>query len=302
MTDTANADDPSGGPSVHRDAGEERRARQHVGAAGFAQRDALERIIVAGRDQILFTQSLRTLLADTLAHLHALPLMDLYEAAGPHVAVLEQVAEACWAQMETAAKLRETIERGLTEIRGTPVEHISAHLLVNLSQVVQRQATELQTLITLANTETSTLQQIAGLHRVSVQTHKQLLSVEREQAEQEMVRLDREGRDALERIRQLEDEGASYADQKARMERDATQTRRHLADLEGEATRDARDLARLEAQAQASRRQVDELEEAARGTQERIASLRRRLEERHLERPAGEPRPPAQDGPDETRT
>jgi hypothetical protein len=95
-------------------------AREHVGAAGFAQRDALERLISAGQEQIQFTLSLSDVMSTTLAQLHALPLADLHDAAGPHVTALENIVRSASAQLETADRLRAAIQDALNEVRGTP--------------------------------------------------------------------------------------------------------------------------------------------------------------------------------------
>ncbi|AFZ69251.1 hypothetical protein [Deinococcus peraridilitoris] len=256
-------------------------AREHVGAAGFAQRDTLEQLISAGREQIEFTHSLRQVMKSTLEQLHALPPADLHHAAGTQVTALENIVQASRAQLETAHRLREAIQRTMAEICGTPVEDISAHLLRNLSQVVQRQAADLDGLIKLALHEASTVQQIDTLSRMSAEAQTQLLRTDREQVEGEILELTRLGQDALERIRALEASGITYAAQREQLECEDAAARAHIAGLEANAARDAHTITRMEGQLEASRAHTAELEAAARKTQEKIARLREQLEAQH---------------------
>ncbi|PYE50963.1 hypothetical protein [Deinococcus yavapaiensis] len=256
-------------------------AREHVGAAGFAQRDVLERLIDAGREQIQFTVSLRQVLTITLQQLHALPLMDLHQAAEPHVTTLESIVQSSRAQLETADRLRDSIQRALVEVRGTPIEDISAQVLTNLSQVVQHQAADLAALISLALNEASTVEQITTLQRVSTQAHEQLQQAKHEQAERALMHLNQISQDVLTRIRALEASGTTHAEQKKQLEHEALAAREHIARLEASAKLDAQEITRLEAQAEVSRARTAELEAAAAKTQEKIARLRQQVEVQH---------------------
>ncbi|PYE50980.1 hypothetical protein [Deinococcus yavapaiensis] len=256
-------------------------AREHVGNAGFAQRDVLERLINAGREQILFTSSLHQVLATTLQQLHALPLMDLHHAAEPHVTTLENIVQSSWTQLETADRLRDSIQQALAEVRGTPVEEISVQVLSPLSQMVQRQAADLQALISLALDQASNVDQITTLQRISTQAHAHLQQAKQEGAERALLHLDQIGQDALNRIRALEVSGTTHAEQQEQLEHEALVAHAHLAELEERAVRDAQEVARLEAAADVLRARTTGFEAAAAKTQERIARLRAQIEQRH---------------------
>ena len=77
-------------------------ARQHVGAAGFAQSEALERIVSAGREQITLAQSIRKVVATTQSQLQDLALgLDPY-AAQVQTATLVKVSADVVERLEAA--------------------------------------------------------------------------------------------------------------------------------------------------------------------------------------------------------
>ncbi|PYE55029.1 hypothetical protein [Deinococcus yavapaiensis] len=276
-------------------------AREHVGAAGFAQRDALERLISAGREQIRFTQALREVIANTLAERHALPLADLHQAAEPHVTALESMVQSSQAQLETAESLRGAVQNALADVRGTPIEHFSAQLLTNLSQVVHQQAADLQGLVALALNEASTIQHITALQQMSVKAQAQFLRAERERSEHELVRLQHLGEFALDRIRVLEDGGVTHKAQKAHLEREGAASQAHITELEEGAARDDRELVRMEEQAQVLRACTASLEEAALQTQEKVARLRHQLEGQRANELGNQDHEPSTASPPENR-
>ncbi|WP_027483061.1 hypothetical protein [Deinococcus pimensis] len=253
-------------------------AREHVGAAGFAQRDALERLISAGREQILFTASLREVLTTTLAQLHALPLANLHEAAGPHVTALEHIAQSSRVQLDISNRLRVTIQDALTEVRGTPIEQISAQLLTDLAQLTHQQAADLQALIALALNEASTVGHITTLRQLSDNAKTQLLGEQPQRSERQLHQLDQIGQDVMNRLRVLEEEGAAHAEQKAALEREATAAQTHIAAMQENAERQDEDIARMERENEILRAHTAALEAAALETQEKIARLRQDLE------------------------
>lgn len=252
--------------------------REHVGAAGFAQRDALERLIHAGREQIEFTYSLRQVLTTTLAQLHALPLQELHQTASTHVAALETIVKSSSSQLRTARDLRGAIQRTLAQVRGTPIEQISALVLTNLSEVVHRQAADLEALIALASREAGTVQQIALFEALSVESRARLLRTEHEQ---DLAHLDEAGRNALDRIWALENDGVSLSARRAQLEHDAASSRERITGLEASVIGDSEEITRLETQADVSRARTAELEAAASKTQKKISRLRQQIEAQH---------------------
>lgn len=220
-------------------------ARRHVGAAGFAQRELLERIITAGREQLAVTQSLRRVLASTVTQLNALPLVALGEEAPRHRAALEDIVTAGQAQIERAGALRLAIQEALSEVRNTPLEQVSGQLLGTLGGAVQRQVADLEGIVGAAVSEAGTIDQLSKLERLSAELQQQLLHAEHDRAEQELLHLNLVGDEALARVRQLEEAGESHAVQKIQLEEHAEATRQQIAHLEDAAAQDRAELAHL---------------------------------------------------------
>ncbi|UBV44425.1 hypothetical protein LAJ19_14765 (plasmid) [Deinococcus taeanensis] len=209
-------------------------ARRHVGAAGFVQQEVLEQIISAGKEQISVTRSLRQVIAVTQAQLRDLSAHAATDQLQVHVTALEGIVSSSQEQARTAAELREVIQRALADVRGTPLEDVSATLLNTLSAVVCRQAEQLQALISTALSEASTAGQVAELQQVSAEAQARQAEAEHEQEERELAHLDLLGAEALERVRALEQGGQTDAAQRTALEQQAEHTRLLLLTLEGD--------------------------------------------------------------------
>jgi len=254
-------------------------ARRHVGAAGFAQRDVLEQIITAGREQLAVTQSLRQVMASTQTQLRATPLTGAEEGAHPHRAALEAILTSGRAQLETASELRRAIQTTLVNVRGTPLEDVSANVLTALSQVVRRQEADLAAIIATALGEASTVEQTARLERVSAEATARAIHTEHERAERELAHLDLLGTQALDRIRSLEAHGQAHAEQKAQLEQEARASLKNISALEAEETRALLEIGRMEQQNEVSSARIEQLEAAAVQLRERVGGLHRELEQ-----------------------
>lgn len=220
-------------------------ARQHVGAAGFLQRDVLEQIINAGREQISVTRSLHQVVAATQNQLRSLSGMGALPGQA-HVETLQGIVHSSEAQIQMATGLRAAIQRTLTDVRGTPLEEISAHVLSTLGEVVQRQLEQLQALITTALNEADSVEQVAELEQVRSEAQARQVQVAHEQSERDLVRLETLGVEALARVRELEEGGQTHTAQRAELEQRAETTRQLISSLEGEQAQNLAQLARLE--------------------------------------------------------
>lgn len=69
-------------------------ARSHVGAAGFAQGQALEAIITAGHEQIALTHALREVVVTTQTQLRDIALRYDREVADVHTGALKDVVRS----------------------------------------------------------------------------------------------------------------------------------------------------------------------------------------------------------------
>lgn len=248
-------------------------ARHHVGAAGFAQSEALELIVSAGREQISVAQSLRQVVLTTHTQLQEVMAQGDPGAAQAQVARLEQVIRSGQAQIDAAHRLQGAIHDALMDVRGTPLENVSAALLTTLGTVVQRQASALADLIAVALREAASDEQVMTLEQVSADVAERLEATERARTERELVHLDRVHQQTLLRIRQLEGDGETHAVQKAQLSDQAERAQRDLEVLEAAETRDLAQIADLEEQQQASEQRHAELEAAAVRHQDRIEKL-----------------------------
>ncbi|GGM16964.1 hypothetical protein [Deinococcus aerophilus] len=254
-------------------------ARHHVGAAGFAQSEALELIVSAGREQIGVAQALRQVVRTTQSQLRNDVAETDSPAAQAHVARLEQVIASGQAQIDAAHLLQQAIQDALTNVRGTPLENISAGLLTTLGAVVQRQARALEDLITVAISEAANDEQVRALEQVSADVTERLEAAERERTERELVHLDDVHQQALLRIRQLEQGGQTHAAQKMQLSDEAESSRRNIEVLEAAETRNLEQIADLEERQRTSEARRAQLEAAAAEHQDRIEELESRSRE-----------------------
>ena len=248
-------------------------ARSHVGAAGFAQSQALETIISAGREQIALTQSLRQVVSATQAQLRDIAIRYDAQIAQVHTSTLDGVVRSGRAQIEAADLLRRTIQSTLTDVRGTPLEEISVAVLAALGTVVQRQAQALEDLIAVAISEATSAEQITRLERVSAEAALRVESVNHERTERELVYLEHLRQQAMARIRQLEADGQTHAEQKAQLEQDAERSQRSIQALEAAEARDLAQIAGLESREQASAVRLNALQASAVRNRELIEEL-----------------------------
>ncbi|GGL89838.1 hypothetical protein GCM10010840_29860 [Deinococcus aerolatus] len=252
-------------------------ARRHVGAAGFAQSEALEQIVSAGREQITVAQALRRVVATTQTQLQAqlrdgAVTADL-QAAQVQVARLEQMIASGQAQIDAAHILQQAIQDALVNVRGTPLENISAGLLTTLGAEVQRQAKALEALIAMAISAAASTEQIMTLEQVSADVAEQSESAEHERTERELAHLDDMHQQTLRRIRQLEREGQAHAAQKVQLEDEAESAQRDIEVLEAAEARNLEQIANLEGRQQASEQRRTGLEATAAQRQARIEEL-----------------------------
>lgn len=275
MTPMSETRESEGSPELDRE--KQRRsvisARHHVGAAGFAQSEALELIVSAGREQIGVAQGLRQVVLTTQTQLREVVAQGGPQAAQAQVARLEQVVRSGQAQIDAAHSLQEAIQDALMNVRGTQLENVSAGLLTTLGTVVQRQASALEDLIAVALGEAASDEQVMTLAQVTADVTERLEATERARTERELAHLDDVHQQTLLRIRQLEQDGQTHAAQKAQLSDQAELSQRDIEVLEAAETQDLEQIADLEEQQQASEERGAELEAAAVTHQDCIEKL-----------------------------
>lgn len=248
-------------------------ARRHVGEAGWIQQNVLERIINAGREQLLVTQALRAVVSTTLAQLRATPLAEIGSVASVHLNTLQGIVEAGRAQIDTAHGLQLSIQSTLAQVRETPLEQVSGQLLTTLSASVHQQARDLEHIIAAAVGQASSVAQIAELERVGAEATERLRQAEHQQAERELQRWERHAAETLAQIRGLEQAGHSHASQKQQLTNDAGEAAAYLSQLQDTDAQDRLEIRRLEQQRDATSAQRVALETAAATTQETLHGL-----------------------------
>ncbi|UQN10131.1 hypothetical protein [Deinococcus sp. QL22] len=265
------------------DAHEERRssssARRHVGAAGLTQLDILDKIIDAGREQLVVTQVLREVVASTLDQQRATPLAQVGTLAHEHQTELRKIIFSGRVQIETAHHLRLKIQQTLAQVRETPLEQVSGQLLTTLSESVHRQVQDLEDIIQAAVGQAHSLQQIAQLEQVGAQAARRLQHVAHERGEQELMELERQAAEALKHIRSLEGEGQSHAVQKQALIEEAQAAREQVAELEETNAVNQREITRLEDEGGVTQGQRQALGRATEQLQQYLRDLRQRLAE-----------------------
>jgi hypothetical protein len=272
MTDTG-----EGGGLPELDREKQRRsvisARHHVGAAGFAQSGALELIVSAGREQISVAQALREVMLTTQTQLRGLAVGPNTAAAQAHIARLEQVVRSGQTQIDAAHSLQEAIQEALVNVRGTPLENISAGLLTTLGTVVQRQARALEELLAMAISEAGGDRQIKKLEQVSADRAVQLEATERERTQRELAHLNDMHQQTLQHVRQLEHDGQIHLERKMQLWDEAENSQRDIEMLEAAEARDLEQIADLEEQRQVLQERRAELEAVAAKHQDQIEKL-----------------------------
>jgi chromosome segregation ATPase len=251
-------------------------ARQHVGAAGFVQRDVLEHIIAAGHEQIALTQTLRQVVTSTQ---HQLESRSVALTNDPQAAVLGGIVNAGTEQIEVAQQLHQSIQHALADVRSTPLEEVSAQVLTTLSETVRRQASDLDQIIRAALDEADTPEQTAELEQMGSDTAAQLLSAQHDRSERELVTLSVIAQDAAARIRSLEADGQTHAAQKSAMAQEAHTAQSDIAALEAAERRSGAEIASLEQRSEQAQAHIEKLEASVAGRTERIERLHAELAE-----------------------
>jgi chromosome segregation ATPase len=235
-------------------------ARHHVRAAGLAQRDALEHIIVSGHEQLAFTRTLDGVMASAL---HQLERHAPFSSDDAQAVTLRDIIVIGQRQIRFAERLRRTIERTLGEVQDTPVEALSAQVLQTMNQSVQRQANDLDQVIQAALNETDSPEQAARLEELWADTTAELLSIEGDRSEHQLVTLSASVRDARAHIRRLEAGGQTYAAQRSRLMQEAHIAKREIATLEAAEVSGRAEMIRLERRSKRTQAHRQALEAAA---------------------------------------
>ncbi|MFC3831944.1 MULTISPECIES: hypothetical protein [Deinococcus] len=183
----------------------EAQAREHVGAAGWAQSSTLEAIIRAGQEGLVATEALRQVVDLTGEQLRALPLSIDDTQRAEHVALLSSVMSNGQGQIEVAQHINDLVSQALTAVTTTPLTDISVRQLKDVQQRVMDQVETLHTIISSAHAQTATLEEVQRLDQVIAQHQQKIRDLRMESAATEAEALAHAGEGIVQRLGELDD-------------------------------------------------------------------------------------------------
>lgn len=231
------------------------RARQHVGAAGWAQTSTLEAIIRAGREGWAATDALRQVMKLTSERLDLMPLGGSEEERSGHRQALRDVVENGELQLATATALDDLICAALDEVSCTPADDLNVHRLRRIHDRLQEQVAALRTIVEIAHAQASSVEQLAELSRLSAEYRRRVEDIAQFSARQEAQALAQAGEKLVQRIGELDEAAPEQLDALTQI---------------GEAVGEY-----IQETGAAQAEQAEALEKLASGLQERAEALRR---------------------------
>jgi|GEM_PF-6670840 len=256
-------------------------ARKHVGAAGFAQLQALEQIITAGREQLAICSALRQVISVTLAQVRETAPHE-QEEASPHIEALRETKRAAQRQLRAAEELRWLIHRALQEVRSTPLEHMSARVLGSLHDSVMHQANDLAQIVTTAIEQAETDEQVADLERINVTAATQIEALENKvpTAFEEQSHMKQPAGESLHDVADLEGQLLAFREHVKQLQGQARDDAEQMNTLRAQQHQASSERLRFEHAEDISSMRIDELTRAAEASQARITEMRQQLETR----------------------
>ncbi|SEJ16538.1 hypothetical protein SAMN04488058_104185 [Deinococcus reticulitermitis] len=231
------------------------RARQHVGAAGWAQTSTLEAIIRAGREGWAATDALRQVMKLTSERLDLMPLGGSEEERSGHRQALRDVVENGELQLATATALDDLICAALDEVSCMPADDLNVHRLRRIHDRLQEQVAALRTIVEIAHAQASSVEQLAELSRLSAEYRRRVEDIAQFSARQEAQALAQAGEKLVQRIGELDEAAPEQLDALTQI---------------GEAVGEY-----IQETGAAQAEQAEALEKLASGLQERAEALRR---------------------------
>ncbi|BDP42509.1 hypothetical protein DAETH_24780 [Deinococcus aetherius] len=196
----------------HRRRVAEARAREHVGAAGWAQTSMLEAIIRAGREGSAAVDALRQVVSLTTEQVRTLPLGAPGEAREVHAQALSEIVHSGEEQISAAEALDDLVCHALAEVTRTPVAEVNVQALRRIHEWLQGQVGALETITGSARAQADTLEQISRLERVSAE-HQERVEATRHLSARERVQvLGDLGEEVVGRIAELDEANAHQLD------------------------------------------------------------------------------------------
>lgn len=183
----------------------EAQAREHVGAAGWAQSSTLEAIIRAGQEGLVATEALRQVVTLTGEQLRALPLSTDSAQRAEHAATLSGVLSSGQGQMEVAQHINELVSQALADVTATPLTDISVRRLKDVQRLVTEQVETLHTIISSAHAQADTLEEVHRLDQVIAEHQQKIRDLRMESAATEAEALAHAGEGIVQRLGELDE-------------------------------------------------------------------------------------------------
>nr|WP_243398354.1 hypothetical protein [Deinococcus koreensis] len=181
------------------------RAREHVGAAGWAQASTLEAIIRAGQEGLVATEALRQVVSLTGEQLRTLPLSTGDRERAGHAATLQNVLHSGEDQLTVAHTVNDLVCRALDEVASTPVAEISTQRLRAIQSRVLEQVEALGAIIASAQAQADTLEQVQKLDEVIAEHQLRISALREYTASAEAEALAGAGEQIVQRIGELDE-------------------------------------------------------------------------------------------------
>ncbi|GGM10543.1 hypothetical protein [Deinococcus aerophilus] len=188
------------------------RAREHVGAAGWAQASTLEAIIRTGQEGLAATEALRQVISLTGEQIRALPLGAPQQKRGGEVQILQDIVTNGQEQMTVAEALNRLVGQALEEVTRTPLSDLNVGGLQFIHARVEEQLTALRTIVHAAQAQAQTLEQVGQLEGVLSEHQRRVDELRHFSAEAEVHALAEAGTQIVERISALDGAAAFQVD------------------------------------------------------------------------------------------
>lgn len=181
------------------------KAREHVGAAGWAQTTTLESILRAGREGQAATDALRQVAYLTTEQLRSLSMREVGEQRDGHLEALENIVRSSHEQLGSAQVLDRLICDALEDVTHVPQDELNVKRLKGIHSRLQEQVSALNTIMEAARVQARTLEQVAELEHLSAQHQQRLHDIRQFSNEEELAALGDAGKEIVTRIAELDE-------------------------------------------------------------------------------------------------
>ncbi|MFK7604192.1 hypothetical protein ACI3L1_18510 [Deinococcus sp. SM5_A1] len=188
------------------------RAREHVGAAGWAQSSTLEDIIRTGQQGLAATDALREVIHLTTEQIRTLPLGATPHERGGQTQALLEIVQSSQEQITAAQALEQMMSLALEDVARTPVDELNVSRLRLIQRRVGEQLGALSAIMDAARAQAQTLEQAGQLEEVLNEHQRRIDEIQRFSTAHEANALAEAGADIVERIGELDDAAPEQVD------------------------------------------------------------------------------------------